>query len=373
MSATDRPRALSTSSELHTADELLDRLTTPEEIAKVEKSPAALVRLANILLSSGRTVRAVELARRALFLAPDDGEIQSIGAAVLRESVPSWHFFIVRDQARNAAYDAALRRNVRPGTRVLDIGAGSGLLAMMAARAGAAEVTSCEVNNAVATMASEIVEANGFADRVKIVAKHSRDLEVGKDVDQPADLLVSEIVSNNLLGEDVLGCMENTVGRLTRADACIVPSHGAVRIALAQYDGLPRKTLGSIDGFDLSPFNRLARPRELDMGDEALTLRSAPQDLFMFDFSSGGPFDNYRSSAQLVSSGGPINGIAQWIWLRMDAHGVYENKPTWGSKSCWSVLFHPLASPIDSAPGDRHVIHGSRDRTSIWLWAEKQS
>ncbi len=361
------------SSESNTADELLDRLTTPEEIAKVEKSPAALVRLANILQSSGRTASAVELARRALFLAPDDGEIQSIGAAVLRESVPGWHFSIVRDQARNAAYDAALRRNVRPGTRVLDIGAGSGLLAMMAARAGAAEVTSCEVNDAVAAMASEIVEANGFTDRVKIVAKHSRDLEVGKDLDQPADLLVSEIVSNNLLGEDVLGCMENVVGRLTRADACIVPSHGAVCIALAQYDGLSRKTLGSIDGFDLSPFNRLARPRELDVGDEALTLRSAPHDLFMFDFSSGGPFDNYRSSAQLVSSGGPINGIAQWIWLRMDAHGVYENRPASDSKSCWSVLFHPLASPIDSAPGDRHVVHGCRDRTSVWLWAEKRS
>jgi SAM-dependent methyltransferase len=355
------------------ADELLDGLTAPEEIAKIEKSPTALVRLANILLSSGRTARAVELARRALFLAPDDGEVPSIGTAVLSESVPGWHFSIVRDQARNAAYDAALRRNIRPGTRVLEIGAGSGLLAMMAARAGAVEITSCEANDAVAAMASEVVETNGFADRVRIVAKHSRDLEVGKDLDQPADLLVSEIVSNNLLGQDVLGCMENVVGRLTRADARIVPSHGAVRIALAQYDGLLRKTLGSVDGFDLSPFNRLAPPRELDVGDEALTLRSAPQDLFMFDFSSGGPFDNYKSSAQLVSSGGPINGIAQWIWLRMDAHGVHENRPSVGSRSCWSVLFHPLASPIDSAPGHRHVIHGRRDRTSVWLWAEKRS
>ena len=69
------------------ADELLDGLTTPEEIAKIEKSPAALVRLANILLSSGRTARAVELARRALSLAPEDGEVQSVATAVLRESV----------------------------------------------------------------------------------------------------------------------------------------------------------------------------------------------------------------------------------------------------------------------------------------------
>ena len=84
------------------ADELLDGLTTPEEIAKIEKSPAALVRLANILLSSGRTARAVELARRALSLAPRDAEVQGGATAVLREPVPSWQFSLVRDGVRNA-------------------------------------------------------------------------------------------------------------------------------------------------------------------------------------------------------------------------------------------------------------------------------
>ena len=44
------------------------------------------------------------------------------------------------------AYDAALRRAIRPGCRVLEIGTGSGLLAMMAARAGAAQVVTCERN-----------------------------------------------------------------------------------------------------------------------------------------------------------------------------------------------------------------------------------
>ena len=216
-------------------DELLDGLTTPEAIVAAEKNPANLARLANILMSNDREARAVELARRALVLAPDDGEVKSIAGAVLRRLVPGWHFSIVRDEARNRAYDEALRRNVRPGMQVLEIGAGSGLLAMMAARAGAAEVTSCEANGAVAATAAEIVEANGFADRVTIVAKHSRDLEVGRDLDRPADLLVSEIVSNDILGQDVLGCMENVLGRLTRAGACIIPSHGAIRVALAHY------------------------------------------------------------------------------------------------------------------------------------------
>ena len=347
---------------------MLDGLTTPGAIAQAEKSPANLVRLAKILMSNGRPAQAVEFARRALRLAPGDGEVESLASAVLSASVPDWHFSIVQDRVRNAAYDAALRRNVGPGTTVLEIGAGSGLLAMMAARAGAAQVTSCEADPSIAAAAADIVEVNGLAGRVGIVARHSRDLEVGRDLDRPAYLLVSEIVSNNLLGQDVLGCMADVVGRLTRPGACVIPSQGAVRIALAHYDRLPEKLLGSVDGFDLSPFNRLGALRELDVGDPALTLRSEPADLFAFDFASGGPFDNHRASVELVSDGGPVNGVVQWIRLRMDAEGVYENRPAAGASSCWNVLFHPLPAATQSLQGERHVVHGSRDRTSIWLW-----
>ena len=49
-----------------------------------------------------------------------------------------WHFGMLNDAERNTAYDRALRARVRAGDMVLDIGAGTGLLGMMAARAGAA-------------------------------------------------------------------------------------------------------------------------------------------------------------------------------------------------------------------------------------------
>lgn len=104
----------------------------------------------------------------------------------------------------------------------------------------------------------------------------------------PVDLLLSEIVSDDLLGEDVLGCLEDAIGRLTRPDARIIPSHGAVRIALAHYGNLTRKQFGSVQGFDLSPMNRLGGRIALSPGNEAPELRSEPADLFAFDFSSGG-------------------------------------------------------------------------------------
>ena len=351
------------------AVELLSRLAEqPNGMTQIETNPVTMAYFAKMLLSQGKSESAIGLARRAMTLAPNDGEIEAVASQVLSYEVPPWHFSIVRDKARNAAYDEALRRNVRPGMRVLEIGAGSGILAMMAARAGAREVISCECDHAVAAIARDIVALNGFSDCVKVVPKHSRDLEIGNDLDGPADVLVSEIVSSNLLGQDVLGCMEDVVGRLTRPNACTIPSHGSVRVALARYDRLHEKRLGMSDGFDLSPLNKLAGRIDIKVGDEALKLLSEAKDLFAFDFGSGGPFEECRSSISVTSTGGRANGIAQWIKLRMDEKEFYESRPTVGAKSCWGVNFYAFKKPIDLEPGREVIVHGGRDRTSTWVW-----
>jgi len=62
----------------------------------------------------------------------------------------------------------ALKALVTPTTRVLDIGTGSGLLALLAARAGAAAVTACEVFPNVARAAQRVVNANGLDHVVKV-------------------------------------------------------------------------------------------------------------------------------------------------------------------------------------------------------------
>src|SRR5579872_5650896 len=135
---------------------------------KVAGNPAAMLGLARWLMQDGQAARAFDMCRAALALAPQDRKLAAQAKALVNATVPPWHFKIIRDARRNGAYDAALRRAVFPGARVLDIGTGSGLLAMMAARAGAAEVVACEVNPVIAEQAREIVRQNGYADRVRV-------------------------------------------------------------------------------------------------------------------------------------------------------------------------------------------------------------
>lgn len=71
------------------------------------------------------------------------------------------HRRILRDTSWVEAFDVALRKVVTPGSCVLDLGTGSGILAMLAARAGARRVIAVE-RTGVAELARQLVEVNGF-------------------------------------------------------------------------------------------------------------------------------------------------------------------------------------------------------------------
>lgn len=65
---------------------------------------------------------------------------------------------------------AALAQAVRPGVRVLDVGTGSGILAIAAAKLGAARVEALDIDPVAVEVARANVRANGVADRVHVVA-----------------------------------------------------------------------------------------------------------------------------------------------------------------------------------------------------------
>lgn len=342
------------------------RATIAAMAPKAAGNARTLANLAQRAQENHLDAEAYDLAMQARALAPDDDEITRLTAAALSGGVPSWHFIIVRDAIRNAAYRTALEQSMQPGMRVLDIGAGTGLLSMMAARAGA-QVVACEMNPAVADAARDIVAQNGFAETIQIVGKHSGDLDPAADLGGPVDLIVSEIVSNNLLGEGALPVMADVVPRLLKPGGRVIPESGSVRLALAYWPGWEKQQMDVIDGFDLSAFNRLEKtPRRLKVGLPDLVLRSADVDLFTFDFASGGPYPSGSARMSLLVEGGPANGIIQWIHLGLVNGITYENRPAPGTSSCWACLFYPL--PDTAHEGTHVTVEGTHTETTMSIW-----
>lgn len=330
-----------------------------------------LAGLAAMAQRVGLSSRVYALAREAQALAPDDADVQIQTRALIAASVPAWHFTMVRDEARNTDYQAAIERAVGPGTRVLDIGSGTGLLAMMAARAGAQSVVSCEMTPAIADAARDIVALNGHADRVRVIGKKSTELDPEADLGGRVDLLVSEIIAGNLLGEGMLPVMTDAVDRLLAPGGRMIPEAGHVVVSLVDLADWGRRAMGDVAGFDMRPFNRLQNPvRKIGTGNKGITLRGAAADMFGFDFTTGGPWRARTNSVELVADGGKVNGVIQWIRLRLDAETVHENRPVPGAMSSWSALVTLFDREATPPAGTRIRVDGAHDSNSVRIWVD---
>lgn len=345
-----------------------------EELSgKIAGSGAKWALAARALLASGQTETAVKLALKVWNDAAYDPEAAVLASEVLSHEVPSWHFKLARDHVRNAAFDAALRRAVTPGMRVLDIGSGTGLLAMMAARVGAGQVFSCEMNPAIADVAKDIITANGYSDRVHLLAKRSDKIDVDADLGGKVDIIVSEIVSNNLLSEGVLATMEHAVTNFLKPSGRVIPLKGTVMIALAYDPDLSDRRMAITDGFDLSAFNRLARPNyRVATLDARLQLKSDAVNLFEFDFQSNRSAPDARTQRTLGAHAGTVNCIAQWIHLQLDEINEYENRPGELKFSNWDIVVHPLPKQTILQAGDTITVNGSHDRDRVRIWASSE-
>ncbi|HMO74792.1 MAG TPA: 50S ribosomal protein L11 methyltransferase [Sphingopyxis sp.] len=344
-------------------DELWDGLA-----AAARGDAGKLAALARVAMGQGRLDTAYALARDARIAAPDDPAVRALTAEPLAHGVPAWHVPMVQETARNLAYAEAIERAVKPGMRVLDIGAGTGLLAMIAARAGAGQVFTCEQNPAIADAAEDIIARNGHAGRVRVLRKHSTDIDPEGDLGGPVDLLVSEILASDLLMEGVLRTIADAARRLLKPGGIIIPGAGEVRVALACWGGLPGKLIGEALGFDLSAFNRLvAVPHRLSIGDRMLAVTSAPVSLFAFDFTRSDIYRGGKAQHELEATG-PANGIVQWIRVQLDPAVVYENAPCHGASSAWFAAFYPLDRPVET--GQTVTVSGKYTRDAVLLWSE---
>jgi precorrin-6B methylase 2 len=131
---------------------------------------------------------------------------------------PVEHARMLHDDRRTGNYIAALADAVRPGDVVLDIGTGSGVLAIAAVRAGAGRVYAVEASD-IAEVAERVFAANGVEDRVTLVPGWSREIELP----EPADLLVAEIIGNEPFEEEILETTLDARRRLLKPGARLVP------------------------------------------------------------------------------------------------------------------------------------------------------
>ncbi len=92
------------------------------------------------------------------------------------------HGTMIADEIRTGAYAKALEKCVRPGSTVLDLGAGSGIMSLIACHLGARKVYAIEPDEVI-EVAKELARENGFADRIEFIREVSTKVTLPERVD----------------------------------------------------------------------------------------------------------------------------------------------------------------------------------------------
>jgi hypothetical protein len=164
-------------------------------LASTSPTPADWIDLSAMVLELVKGSVLVTPGENAPTLAPSPG---GYAAAKI-------HIEMLNDVARTEAYVAAIRSNVREGDVVVDLGTGSGVLAVAAAQAGARQVYA--------------IERSGIADRITMLRGHSTRVEVP----EKADVLVSELVGNEPLAERLVEDTADAVARFLKPGGIQLP------------------------------------------------------------------------------------------------------------------------------------------------------
>ena len=344
-------------------------LSIKPDFAKAQKN------MGNALKDQGKLEEAIEAYNKALAIKPDYTQAEVNLNAAKNRAVPAWHISMMNDLDRNNAYLEALKLAITDNDLVLDIGTGSGLLAMMSVNAGAKEVITCEASKTIAATAKEIISENGYENKIKVLHKKSTDLFVGEDLPKKADIIVSEILSSEFVGEGVQATIIDANKRLIAKNGKMLPESGDIRIALIGDSEEIREQIyvQEVNGFDFSKFNSIAGNKFSLKLKNKPNLLSKTEVAFKFDLCGL----KIPSKKEIILSlkanrSGLCYGIIQWLGIQIFNNVKYENKPG-EIPSHWSTPIYTFNEPLYVSKGQEIKIKASLFEDNVWFSHQNNS
>ncbi|CAG9565156.1 unnamed protein product [Danaus chrysippus] len=169
------------------------------------------------------------------------------------------HEEMLKDEVRTLTYRNAMYHNKHlfKGKTVLDIGCGTGILSMFAAKAGAAKVIAVECSNIV-DYARKIVEANRLDDVIEIVKGKVEEVELPVE---KVDIIISEWMGYCLFYESMLDTVLYARDKWLQPDGMLFPDRCTLFICGIedrQYKDEKINWWDDVYGFDMSSIRKVA-------------------------------------------------------------------------------------------------------------------
>jgi len=261
------------------------------------------------------------------------------------------HYGYLCDRAKLETYEAAIDRLIQPDHVVLDLGCGTGLLGLMALRAGAEKVLFVE-ESAVIEVARQTVAEAGLSSRAEFFQINSFELALT----EPVDVVVCDHVGYFGFDYGILGLLADARKRLMKPDGIIVPEAIELRIAPVESE-VCRKLVGQWrDGSVPKDYSWLGNAAAnskhgVDLRKQDLIASSVP----LATLELGPECPPYLSWTTEFSSeqDGKIDGIAGWFDCRLFDDIHMSNSPEAAVRLDRPQAYLPLDAPVTVNAGDK--------------------
>lgn len=163
------------------------------------------------------------------------------------------HEEMLKDEVRTMSYRNAIYQNKHlfKGKTVLDVGCGTGILCLFAAKAGAAKVIGVDMSE-IALTARQIVKDNGYEDTISIVKGKIEEVDIGVE---KVDIIISEWMGYFLLYESMLNSVLWARDKWLNKGGLIFPDSATIYVAAIEDGQYKEEKIGFWDnvyGFDMS-------------------------------------------------------------------------------------------------------------------------
>ena len=258
------------------------------------------------------------------------------------------HLTYLGDASRMRAYGRALRRLVRPGDRVVDLGCGTGILGFLALSCGARHVVAID-RGPVIHLARQLAKENGLSDRMTFVHADAQEVRLRRR----ADLLVTETMGNFGVGEEMLASVLDARRRYLRRDAHIIPRGLRLVFEPVSTPGATRRYYGRlrVGGFQFEAIRSVMRhrPIALETGEGRALAPGRFGIAFDLRTLSRLPYPLERAVRFRVRRTGMLHGWAVWFEAHL-APGITLSSRV---RTHWKRMLLPVSPPLRVRRGER--------------------
>lgn len=261
-----------------------------------------------------------------------------------------WHAALLNDRVRVAAYERAIAATVKPGDVVLDLGAGTGVMGLLACRAGAARVYAIE-SRGIVEIVRRIARANGLEDR--IVCLHGDSAQI--ELPERADLAIADQAGPFGIGGGLFAAFNDARRRLLKPHGTTIPSRIDLSVGLAECPEL----WASVEfweerrlGFDMSAMHDVAHNVGYEIHFKSAQLLSETARVLSFNLAESIAEASSATATLTARRPGILHGIFGCFSAELAPDVSISNSPLGPGTVKRRAWFMPIERAVSLEAGD---------------------